>query len=259
MTQQTAQQALRARCDTVTSTPGARDGRLAVAELATHGLWVGLHAGVVPRDEDTVQAVLAHVLRLADLRTAPTPLAPAVTGATDPVVDLDRPILCASLELLEEPGATGISLEDVSRRAHVSHASLCSTFADVQQLLADQIAFVADDAAVDALPPDVPLAAARLADQVSAFHSEPRATATFRLLTLTGLTRETARAALDAGLHGMIDAAGSPAQVAPLRVAMLALDALELSGETSLAQDAHAAVVELVALSEMPETPGPRG
>lgn len=259
MTQPTAQQALRARCDTVTPTSRAGDGRLAVAELATHGLWVGLHAGVVPRDEDTVQAVLAHVLRLADLRAAVTPLAPAVTGATDPVVDLDRPILCASLELMEEPGATSISLEDVSRRAHVSYASLCSTFADVQQLVADQIAFVADDAAVDALPPDVPPAAARLADQVSAFHSEPRATATFRLLTLTGLTREAARSAVDTGLHGVIGAAGSPVQIAPLRVAMLALDALALSGETSLPQDAHAVVVELIALAEALETPGPRG
>lgn len=259
MTQQTAQQSLRARCDTVTPRPGAVDGGLVVAELAAHGLWVGLHAGVVPRDEGAVQAVLAHVLRLAGLRTTPTPLAPAVTGASDPAVDLDRPILCASLELLEEPGATGISLEDVSRRAHVSHASFCSTFADVRQLVADQIAFVADDAAVDALPPDVPPAAARLADQVSAFHSEPRATATFRLLTLTGLTREAARAAVDVGLHGVIGAAGSPTQVAPLRVAMLALDALALSGETSLAQDAHAVVVKLIALAEPPGTPGPRG
>lgn len=246
MTPTTARQALHERCALLGRTPASGDGHLTVAELATHGLWVGLHAGVVPHDDDVVRSVLDEVLRLSGLDVVPAALAPVVAGVTDPVVDLDRPILCASLELMEEPGATTISLDDVSRRAHVSLASLRSTFADIQQLLTDQIAFVADDAAVDALPPDLPLAAARVADQVNAFSSEPRATATFRLLTLTGLTREAARSTLDLPLYAAVDAAGSPAQVTPLRVALLALDALALSGESRLADDAHAAVVGLV-------------
>lgn len=246
MTLTTAQQTLQDRCEALPRTEATGDGRLTVAELATHGLWVGLHSGVVPGDEGVVQPVLAQVLRLAGLDSAPVPLAAAVTGTTDPVVDLDRPILCASLELMEEPGATTITLDDVAHRAHVSLASLRSTFVDVQQLLADQIAFVADDAAVDALPPDLPAAQARVADQVNAFHSDPRATATLRLLTLTGLTRQAARSCVDTDLYDAVAAVEDPTQAAPLRVALLALDALALSGETSLPADAHHVVVGLV-------------
>lgn len=245
MTLTTARQTLRGRCDAVPQSDPTGDGRLTVAELATHGLWVGLHSGLVPGDADVVQPVLAEVLRLAGLDAAQHPLAPAVTGGTDPVVDLDRPILCASLEIMEKPGATTISLDDVARRAHVSLASLRSTFVDIHQLLADQIAFVADDAAVDALPPDLPAAQARVADQVSAFHSEPRATAILRLLTLSGLTRQAARRSVDAELYREIDALGSPTEVAPLRVALLALDALALSGERHLPADAYHALTVL--------------
>lgn len=247
MTLTTARQTLHDRCEALPRSEATGDGGLTVAELATHGLWVGLHSGVVPGDEEVLQPVLAQVLRLAGLDRAPAPLAAAVTGTTDPVVDLDRPILCASLELMEEPGATTISLDAVAHRAHVSLASLRSTFVDVQQLLADQIAFVADDAAVDALPPDLPTAQARVADQVNAFHSEPRATATLRLLTLTGLTRQAARSCVDTDLYDAVAAVEDPAQAAPLRVALLALDALALSGETSLPADAHDVVIRLVA------------
>lgn len=238
MTLATAQQTIHDRCEALARSEATGDGHLMVAELATHGLWVGLHSGVVPGDEETVQPVLAEVLRLAGLDSSPAPLAAVVTGTTDPVVDRDRPILCASLEIMEKPGATTISLDDVARRAHVSLASLRSTFVDIHQLLADQIAFVADDAAVDALPPDLPAAQARVADQVSAFSSEPRATAILRLLTLSGLTRQAARQSVDAELYREIDALGSPTEVAPLRVALLALDALTLSGESCLAADA---------------------
>lgn len=238
MTRTTAQQALHERCDALTPTSPAGDGHLTIAALATRGLWVGLHAEVLPHDEGTVRSVLDAVLDLAGIGTTDAPLAAVVTGGADPVVDLDRPILCASLELMEEPSPRGISLEDVSQRAHVSLASLSSTFGDVDQLLADQIAFVADDAAVDALPPDLPTATARVLDQVNAFHSGPRATATLRLLTLTGLTRATARSSVDLRLHRLLDGLGSPSQVAQQRVALLALDTLALSGATRLADDA---------------------
>jgi len=248
MTRTTAQQALQQRCDLLVQTTAAGEGHLAVAELATHGLWVGLHAGAVPHDEAVVRSVLDQVRELVGLDERPEPLAPVVTGATDPVVDLDRPILCASLELMEEPGTTTLSLDDVSRRANVSLSSLRSTFTDVRQLVTDQIAFVTDDAAVDALPPDLPPATARVADQVNAFSSEPRATATLRLLTLTGLTREAARSSLDLGLYAQVDAAGDLAEVAPLRVALLALDALALSGERRVPADVHAALSGLTGL-----------
>jgi len=245
MTRTTAQQALHERCDALTQTAPAGEGHLTVAGLATRGLWVALHAEVLAHDEGSVRSVLD----LAGIEKAHAPLAAVVTGGDDPVVDLDRPILCASLELMEEPTPRGISLEDVSQRAHVSLASLSSTFGDVNQLLADQIAFVADDAAVDALPPDLPVATARVLDQVNAFHSGPRATATLRLLTLTGLTRATARATADLRLHRLLDGLGSPSQVAPQRVALLALDALALSGQTALDGDACST---LRALAEQP-------
>ena len=249
MTRTTAQQALHERCDALTPTTPSGEGHLTVAGLATRGLWVALHAEVLAHDEGTVRSVLDAVLDLAGVEKAHAPLAAVVTGGDDPVVDLDRPILCASLELMEEPTPRGITLEDVSQRAHVSLGSLSSTFGDVDQLLADQIAFVADDAAVDALPPDLPVATARVLDQVNAFHSGPRATATLRLLTLTGLTRATARATADLRLHRLLDGLGSPSQVAPQRVALLALDALALSGQTALDGDACST---LRALAEQP-------
>lgn len=242
----TVRQALRRRCAEVPLAPAGADPGLSLAELATSGLWIALHAGLVPREEDAVRSVLAEILRLGRFDIAPTALAPVVVGATDPVVDLDHPILRASLEILEESGAASITLEEVSRRAGVSHRGLCSTFTDAPQLLADQIAFVVDDVAVEGRLQGVPAAQAQLADQIAALHDERRATATFRLLTLSGLTRDTVRSSVDIEPYLLLAQAGQREEVARLRVALLALDAQDLAGSERLAADVGTVLARLV-------------
>lgn len=246
MSQTAVRASLRQRCDALALSPPAGNARLRVAELATSGLWTCAHAGLIGREERIIGPILDQIARLADLELPHRPLSPVMVGETDPVIDLDHPILCASLELLEESGARSLTLEQVSERANVPLGALHSTFSGPRQLLDDQIAFVADDAATDTLPPGPPSLTAPLADDLLALHDEPRALAKLRLMTLSGLTPHALCSVIDPVPYDLLETAACDQTTALLRVVLLALDAHALWEGGRIALDVQS---ELIALT----------
>lgn len=227
--------------------------RTEVAELSVSGLWVGLHAGLVPRDEHLVRGVLGHVCQLAGLTPPLAPLAPVVLGATNPLSDLDYPILSASLELLEENGASSVTLESVADRSQVSRSGLVSTFGDTSRLLVDQVLHVLDHATADGLPLELFPTYLPMAEEISGFYDQVRATASLRLLTLTGFTRESVLTRVDLEPYELLAQAGEDHdEVSRVLVALLALDAHTLWGGEHMPEDVWAQLLNLAGADTSP-------
>lgn len=186
------------------------------------GAWRARHAGLLDLTAAQSRAFFTWVGAFFDVEV---PAADSVlVGSWRPFDQQDESILRATVEQVEQRGLAGLRLEHVAAAAGVGVGDLVSTFGDLDRLLEDQRAYLAEQIH-DA---DIPLPFAGdhtvAVDELWRLFDHAAAEAALADLTLGGLTPADARALVrDADLYDAV--LGAPALDPVLLGSLLLLDA----------------------------------
>lgn len=218
-----------------------------IAGLAATGLWTMAHARLATLEPFQAVALIKRISDLADIPMPAHSSEPAFARVDwDPLVDPERPILAGTLRLIERESEASVSLRTMAQETGLSVNSLQSTFGSIDRLLSDQIAYVLEDALGEGLPTTVKPARMPIADEINALLDPPRAQATFRIMTLSGLTRALIRRTLDPNPYPALVELLPSAQAVDVMVANLAIDAVELWDQGAVADSVAREIRALV-------------